>query len=199
MESYEEALQDFNRAIELNPRSDWAIANRGDIYRLMESYEEALQDFDIAIELNPKYDWAIANRCLTYILMGRYEEALQDINCAIELNPKNDWYLYLRGITYLILRQTDSAKADLNNAIQIAQDKHVKKPDNCQNTFNLALYHLVVGKPSKAQELYQAALQQGASQIDIREAIQELTDLLLVFPKNTAAQEIKATLVEFRI
>ncbi|NEP58029.1 MAG: hypothetical protein F6K31_13565, partial [Symploca sp. SIO2G7] len=92
--------------------------------------------------------------------------------------------------------QTDSAKADFNKAIQIAQDKHTQKPDDCNNTFNLALYHLVAGNPSKAQELYQAALQQGASQFYIRDAIQDLTDLLRVFPENTAAQEIKATLLE---
>ena len=35
---------------------DWAIANRGDAYRLMEHYEEALKDYDRAIELNPKLD-----------------------------------------------------------------------------------------------------------------------------------------------
>jgi len=199
IECYEEALQDFERAIELNPKYNWAIAHRGLTYRLIEHYEEALQDFNLAIELNPKYNWAIANRGFTYILMGRYEEALQDFNLAIELAPKNDCRLYLRGFTYLILHQTDSAKADLNNAIQIAQDKHTQKSDNCNNTFNLALYHLVAGNPSTAQELYQAALQKGASQFQIREAIQDLTDLLLVFPENNAAQEIKATLLEFRI
>ncbi|NET62454.1 MAG: hypothetical protein F6K47_42055 [Symploca sp. SIO2E6] len=151
------------------------------------------------IELNPKYDWAIANRGLTYRLMERYEDALQDFDCAIELNPKSDWRLYLRSFTYLILHQTDSAKADLNKAIQIAQNKHTEKPDNCRNTFNLALYHLVAGNLSTAQEFYQTAIQQGASQFQIREAIQDLTDLLRVFPENTAAQQIKANLSELRI
>jgi|GEM_PF-2275977 len=195
MERYEEALQDFNLAIKLDPKYDWAIAQRGIIYILMERYEEALQDFNRAIELNPKYGWAIAERGFTYMLMERYEEALQDFNRAIELNPRSDWYLYLRGFTYLILYQTDSAKADLNNAIQIAQNKQSKKPDDCQNTFNLALYHLVAGNLSTAQEFYQAALQQGASQFQIREAIRDLKDLLRVFPENTAAQEIKANLM----
>ncbi|MHC5897710.1 tetratricopeptide repeat protein, partial [Nostoc sp.] len=66
---YPEALEDFDRAIELNPKLDWAIANRGETYRLMKRYPEALKDFDRAIELDPKYDWAIANRGETYRLM----------------------------------------------------------------------------------------------------------------------------------
>ncbi|NEQ67167.1 MAG: tetratricopeptide repeat protein [Symploca sp. SIO2D2] len=199
MACYEEALKDFNQAIELNPKYDWAIAQRGVTYQRMERYEEALKDFNRAIKIAPKSFEAIANRGVTYQLMELYEEALQDLNQAIEFNPKNDNCLYIRGFTYLILNQTDSAKADLNNAIQIAQNQYAKKPDNCQNKFNLALYHLVAGNLSTAQGLYQAALQQGTSQFLIREAIQNLTDLLRVFPENTVAQEIKATLLELRI
>jgi len=196
MERYEETLQDFNRALELNPRFDKLIAERGITYRWMERYKEALQDFNLALEINPKYEEAIASRGFTYILIERYERALQDFNRALELDPKYDWCLYIRGFTYLILHQVDSAKADLNNAIQIAQDKQSKKPDDCENTFTLALYHLVAGNLSTSQEFYQAALQQGTSQIDIRDAIQDLKDLLRVFPENVDAQEIKATLMD---
>ncbi|NES21088.1 MAG: tetratricopeptide repeat protein [Symploca sp. SIO3E6] len=196
MESYEEALQDLKLAIEINPRDDWAIDKRGIIYRLMGNYEDALQQFNRAIELNPRNEQAIANRANIYRLMGNYEDALQEFNRAIELDPRNDWCLYLRGLTYLILHQEDSAKADLNNAIQIAQDKQSQKPDDCQNTFNLALYNLVAGNLSTAQKLYQAALQQGYSQFYIRDAIQDLKYVLRVFPENIAAQEIMATLME---
>jgi tetratricopeptide (TPR) repeat protein len=59
---YEEALKDFDQAIELNPKYLLAIAYRGETYGLMKRYEEALKNFDQAIELNPKLDWAIASR-----------------------------------------------------------------------------------------------------------------------------------------
>ena len=126
--------------------------------------------------------------------MERYEEALEDINRAIELDPKDDWYRYLRSLIYLAFQQAVSAKADLNIAIEIAQQKHTKKTGNCENTFNLALYHLVAGNLSSAQELYQTALEQTALQTKIRNAIQDLKDLLRVFPENTSAQEVKAVL-----
>src|SRR2546421_8769784 len=61
MGSYLEALTDFNRAIELRPDIDWAVAERGETYRLMGRYEEALADFNQALELNPRDHWAIAS------------------------------------------------------------------------------------------------------------------------------------------
>lgn len=123
MERYEEALKDFNRAIEINSKSDWAIAGRGQTYRLMERYEEALKDFDQAIEINPKLDWAIANRGYTYCSMKRYEEALQNFDCAIELNPKDDWAIAQRGQTYFMLKRYNEALENLNCAIDLKPDK----------------------------------------------------------------------------
>ncbi|WP_242057906.1 MULTISPECIES: tetratricopeptide repeat protein [Nostoc] len=125
MKLYAQALQDFDRAIELNPKFDWwAIAGRGVTYRDMERYAEALQDFDRAIELNPKDDWAIASRGVTYRLMERYAEALQDFNRAIELNPnelnpKFDWAMAHRGETYRLMKRYPEALQDFDRAIEL--------------------------------------------------------------------------------
>lgn len=180
MKRYEEALQDFDRAIELDHKYTWAIAHRGLTYRLMERYEEALKDFDRAIKLNPKNDLAIAIRCYIYQLMERYEEALRDLNRAIKLDSKNDWYQYLRAITYLARNQSNAAKTDLYSAIHLAQQKHTEKPADCQNTFNLGLYHLVAGNLPSAQRFYQIALQHNPSPANIRDALRDLEDLLKV-------------------
>ncbi|MEH2395443.1 MAG: tetratricopeptide repeat protein [Nostoc sp.] len=119
MKRYPEALQDIDRAIELNPKLDWAIARRGETYRSMKRYPEALQDFDRAIELNPKYDWAIALRGLTFCLMERYPEALEDIDRAIELNPKFDWSIAHRGLTYHSMKRYLEALQDFDRAIEL--------------------------------------------------------------------------------
>ncbi len=180
MERYEEALKDFDRAIELYPKNDWAIGNRGETYRLMERYEEALQDFDRAIELNLKNDWAIRYRGYTYLILGRFDEALKDLDFAIELNAEYDFRFYHRVLTYFALHQSDLAEADLDIAIRLAQQKHTEKPANCRNTFNLALYHLVAGNLPSAKRFYQIALQHNASPANIRDALQDLEDLLKV-------------------
>jgi tetratricopeptide (TPR) repeat protein len=62
MERYDQALADYDRAIELDPDLDWVIADRGDTFRAMGRYDEALADFNRAIELDPGDDDYITKR-----------------------------------------------------------------------------------------------------------------------------------------
>lgn len=55
MERYDEALTDHTTAIDINPKYDWAIASRGETYRLMGRYDEALVDYATAIDIDPNY------------------------------------------------------------------------------------------------------------------------------------------------
>ena len=47
------AIADFDRAIEIDPKYDWTLAQRGVAYRLQGKYELAVADFDRAIEIDP--------------------------------------------------------------------------------------------------------------------------------------------------
>jgi tetratricopeptide (TPR) repeat protein len=97
MGRYDQALADFNRAIEVDPEDAWAIGSRGQTYRLMGRYDEALADLNRAIELDPDQDWVIAERGETYRLVERYDEALADLDRAIELYPGDDDYIMKRA------------------------------------------------------------------------------------------------------
>ncbi|MEH2232090.1 MAG: tetratricopeptide repeat protein [Nostoc sp.] len=119
MKLYPEALKDFDRAIELDPKYDWAIARRGLTYSLMKRYPDALQNFDRAIELDPKDDWAITCRGQTYYSMERYPDALQNFDRAIELNPKSDWAIASRGFTYSLMERYPEALEDFDRAIEL--------------------------------------------------------------------------------
>ncbi|WP_445630748.1 tetratricopeptide repeat protein [Nostoc sp. DSM 114167] len=121
MKRYEEALQDLNRAIELDLNYEWAIASRGITYFLMERYSEALQDFDRAIKLNPnpESDTVFAFRGINYFLMERYSEALQDFDHTIKLNPKYKWMIALRGEIYYQLERYSEALQDFDRALEL--------------------------------------------------------------------------------
>lgn len=116
---YEEALDDFNSALKLNPEYTFALAGRGETYRLMERYEEALKDFSRAIELDPKYAWAIGSRGQVYHAMQNYAQALVDLNHAIELDSTLDWAICARGETYRLMERYEEALKDFNRAIQL--------------------------------------------------------------------------------
>jgi tetratricopeptide (TPR) repeat protein/energy-coupling factor transporter ATP-binding protein EcfA2 len=119
MERYEEALTDYNRAIELDGEYKRAITGRGETYQLMECYEEALTDYNRAIELDGEYKRAITGRGETYQLMECYEEALTDYNRAIELDGEYKRAIASRGETYQLMERYEEALADYNRAIEL--------------------------------------------------------------------------------
>ena len=48
-----QAIQDFDRAIQLNPNDATVFNNRGLAYDRLEQYQKAIQDYDRAIQLKP--------------------------------------------------------------------------------------------------------------------------------------------------
>ncbi len=61
-EKADEALADFNRAIELNPAYLPALQGRARIYMTRKQYAEALADCDAALRSNPSATWAVQRR-----------------------------------------------------------------------------------------------------------------------------------------
>ena len=84
MKDEEGALQDYNKAIELNP-NDAAYYNRGILKKDMNDKDGALQDYNKAIELNPNYAVAFNNRADLYLERDNLDKALADVNHSIDL------------------------------------------------------------------------------------------------------------------
>ncbi len=122
MKRYDDALADFNRAIEINPKLSWAIASRGETYRAVKRYPDALADFDRAISQSPGLVWAIADRGIARREMRRYPDALRDFDTAIELDGSYTWAIANRGETYRRLKKYDEAVADFDLAISLDRD-----------------------------------------------------------------------------
>ena len=61
----------FDRAIGLDQKYAWAIAYRGETYRLKGDHEQALADFDHAIGVDEQDAWAIASRGETNLAARR--------------------------------------------------------------------------------------------------------------------------------
>ena len=56
---FSDAIEDYTKAIELDPDYADAYNNRGYAYYLLEQYGKALNDYDKAIELDPNYEKTI--------------------------------------------------------------------------------------------------------------------------------------------
>lgn len=90
-ERFEDAMNRYNRILEIDPRSFLALFNQG--YMLLvfaDQYEEAAVKFSQSILNNPEYTEAYHNRGLCYNNLGRYPEARSDFKKALQLNPNFD-------------------------------------------------------------------------------------------------------------
>ena len=86
----EKALEDFNRAIELEPGRAGGYLGRANALNTMQRYREALQDYDRAIELDPALANAYVNRAVAYSHLAENKKAIADYEKGLELDPKID-------------------------------------------------------------------------------------------------------------
>ena len=113
------AIADFDSAIELNPKNRDEYLYRGLSYLRKEDYDSAIDNFTKAIELNPKNRDEYLYRGLSYLRKEDYDSAIDNFTKAIELKPKNrDEYFY-RGRAYFGKEDYDSAIDNFTKAIEL--------------------------------------------------------------------------------
>ena len=138
LKQYERAIEDLNKAIEIEPEDAEAYYNRGDSYNKLKQYERAIQDFDKAIGLKPDYAEAYNNRGNSCDGLKQYERAIEDFDKAIELKPDKEVLTisyYNRGISYNGLKQYERAIADYDKAIELKPD-YAEVYNNRGNSYN---------------------------------------------------------------
>ncbi|MDB6022189.1 MAG: Tetratricopeptide 2 repeat protein [Pedosphaera sp.] len=80
------AVDDYDKAIQLNPKSAAAYFHRAYTYYLLKKPDRALDDCNAAIQLDPNQVHAYEYRGNIYIARGEYAEALGDYREAARLN-----------------------------------------------------------------------------------------------------------------
>ncbi len=114
-----QAIRDYGKAIELDPKDAEAYYGRGCAYANLEDYRQAIRDYDKAIELDPKYAHAYFNRGIAYSKLGDYRQTIMDFDKAIELDPKNAKAYYGRAVAYANLEDYRQATRDYDKAIEL--------------------------------------------------------------------------------
>ena len=79
------AVNDFNKAIELDPKDAELYYNRGYSKTDLSNYSEAIDDYSKAIEINPNYTSAYANRSSLKEALGDLLGACNDAKLAAKL------------------------------------------------------------------------------------------------------------------
>ena len=119
LNKYERAIEDFSKAIALNPDDAEAYYNRGIAYAKLNKHERAIEDYGKAIALNPNYAEAYNNRGVAYAKLNKYERAIEDYDETIKLNPNYAAAYNNRGAAYAESNQHERAIKDYDRAIEL--------------------------------------------------------------------------------
>lgn len=117
---YGEAIIEFNKIIEENPKISKAYTGRGSVYVIKGEFDKAILDYTKAIVIKPNDNDAYFLRGLAKFFKKQYDEALSDFNVVIERLPSIVYQAYyFRGNVYQEQGDIDQAIADYKKTIQI--------------------------------------------------------------------------------
>ncbi len=88
MKSYDRAITDYSKAIEMNPSVAEPYIERADAFLGKGDTDMALQDFNKAADIDPDNENVYIKRGYLYLKVRKYpSDALKDFEKAIEINP----------------------------------------------------------------------------------------------------------------
>lgn len=158
--TFDSAVADFTKAIELNPRLAEAYYGRGDCYTtyfgdrddfgMTVSYDNTVADFSMAISLDPTNATYYKGRARAYNLGDDYSRELVDETKAIELDPSNASYYSSRGYTYLSIKNYTKAVEDFTKAIELGKEDYFVYSSRGNAYTGQASYDLAIADYTKA-------------------------------------------------
>lgn len=113
------ALQDYSKAIELNPEYHEAYIQRGELYGRMLKPNAAINDLNRALEIAPNNPEALSYRAMTKILLGDSNGAILDANKSIKLGADNSLPYAALGLAYMAEESFDLSLKYLTTALEI--------------------------------------------------------------------------------
>jgi tetratricopeptide (TPR) repeat protein len=165
---YAEAITQYRKALELDPKNTHAYVWLGDTLAEQGKGDEAILQYQKALETDPQDSWAYASLGDALSKQGKEDEAILQYHKALELNPQDVHVYYGLGRISERHEKYDEAMAQYQKAIEIAPqdpDPYIWLGDCLQRQ----------GKYAEAITQYQKALefdpQNGWARGDLNDAL----------------------------
>ncbi|MFP3043011.1 tetratricopeptide repeat protein [Treponema primitia] len=151
IKSFELAIADFTRVINLN--SDYAVAyrNRGMSYAAVGEYNKALSDITRAIQIAANTASMYSAQGIIHAAMGEYNSVIDDANKALAIDPGNTMAYTLRSDGYYSTGEFDKCIEDLQQLIRL-------EPGNIEHKNKLCTVLIERGTSYGQQEEHTKAL-----------------------------------------
>lgn len=149
---YKQAIADYTKAIEINPRYADAYNSRGLAYASRNDFSHAETDLSHALEINPWLVGAYNNRGFLYDYSGEYDKSIADYTQALKINPNYAQAYYNRALAYDYKGNLDQSIDDYRKAIEINHGF-------VNAYFNMAAVCEKAGRIKEAIEAYKGFIQ----------------------------------------
>ena len=87
---YQDAIDDFSRALELDRKSYKAAYYRGVVHSVLKRYSQAIDDFTLSLAISPYQSFCLFRRGQAHYHVGDYPQALSDCEASLALEPQNE-------------------------------------------------------------------------------------------------------------
>lgn len=114
-----EAIEYFDRALEVNPRYEKAWFNKGASLFALGRNDEAMHCNEKALEIDPRLVQAWVNRGVSLSGSGRKDEAIRCYDRALKINPADEDALLNKGLALHALGRYDEAVHHYDRALGI--------------------------------------------------------------------------------
>jgi serine/threonine protein kinase/tetratricopeptide (TPR) repeat protein len=150
---YEEALEEYNKALELDPNYGEIHNELGYLYAELRNFEKSIEHFKKYLSLNPGDANPLDSIAEAYFLMGRLDEAISKYKEALEIKP--DWLGTSLKIGYIYALKEDYPEAIkwVDKDIALATSPGAKRGGYLYKGF----YHFWLGNLEKSVTDFQQA------------------------------------------
>jgi tetratricopeptide (TPR) repeat protein len=188
----QQAMQDFDQALNINPDHGTALLNRGSLHNGLGEYQLAIQDFDRLFQLNP--DIAAVRGTIAYRMrgiahqrLGEYEQAIQDYDKVLSINS-ND-FVTLNSMAWLLATAPSATVRNGPKAVSAAKKAVELNGDEIAIRDTLAAAYAENGEFSNAIAVQETAIQMLRARKAGDKVIADLKSRLDIYRQNKPYHE----------
>lgn len=190
----EAAVEDFTKALEIDPQISVGYMNRGYVYNDMRMASKAEQDFRKALALNPQYGDAHLGLAFALLQLRKSTAALKEAEIASKLLPNSEALHLVKAEGYRQRGMLIRAEAEYRKALELnpkvantyialadveyRQHKYTESADTLRNALTivpddpmisaeLARSYAQLGQPDEAMKAIETAEKNGGSDYKI--------------------------------
>ena len=124
---YEEAILDYNKALELSPTEICLVYSmRGNAKRNLGDFDGAISDQNKALDFDPLYADGYFNRGSAKYKMGDFTSAIEDYTQVIKINPKDSDAFFNRANIKKEIGDMRGACEDWKKGAELGDEDAVK-------------------------------------------------------------------------